>query len=146
MTTTEPVVVVRRLAASPERLFEAWTDPVVLVRWFVTAENQQVAEAEMDVRPGGEYRITITDPEDRFCAFGTYQRVEPPHLLEFTWEWEESSIEKGRSLVTVELRPLGRETELTLTHARLASEKSIQAHASGWTAILDRLVTFVSTP
>ena len=144
MTQTESIVIHRRIAASPERLFKAWTDPAVLVKWFVTADNQQIGEAETDVRPGGAFRIVIQDPEDRFVAFGTYERVDPPHLLEFTWQWEESSIEKGVSLVTVELRPVGEETELTLTHARLASEKSVQSHTQGWTALMDRLGKFVT--
>ena len=144
MIGTEPVVVVRKVTASPDRVFKAWTDPKALVEWFVTAQNQQVAEANMDLQEGGTYKITITDPEDKFVAFGVFQRIDPPRLLEFTWQWEESSIEKGVSLVTIELKPLDDGTELTLTHAKLESAKSVQAHTLGWTSILGRLETFIS--
>ena len=114
------------------------------MKWFVSKESERTIEADMDVRPGGDFNILMGDPEDRYHAFGQYKRVEPPTLLEFTWQWEESSIEKGISLVTLEFRPDGAQTEMTLTHARLASDVSVQAHTEGWTAIVGRLADFIA--
>jgi uncharacterized protein YndB with AHSA1/START domain len=40
----------------------------------------------------------------------------------------------------MELRPIGREeTQLTLTHKHLPTEKAAEEHRGGWTAILDQL-------
>ena len=51
----------RRLNAPPARVFEAWTDPKKLVRWFGPAETvPETVRAEMDVRVGGRFRASFT--------------------------------------------------------------------------------------
>ena len=144
MNQTAPVVISRQIPASPERVFRAWTEPAMLAKWFFSAQYQKLAGFSADLRPGGAFKIVIEDPEDRFCAFGEYRRVEAPHLLEFTWQWEESSIEKGVGLVTVELSAHEDGTLLTLTHALLSSDESCKAHTQGWTSIIDRLFAFAA--
>ncbi len=140
---SEPAVLVRHFNFPPEDVYAAWVDPEQLREWFANGEDLVVEEASLDVRPGGEFRIRLYDGEDHMCAFGTYQRVEPPNLLQFTWKWEESSIEKGESLVTVELKGSAGQTQLTLTHERLSSPKSIEAHTAGWTSLVTRLGAFL---
>jgi uncharacterized protein YndB with AHSA1/START domain len=55
----------------------------------------------------------------------------------FTWGWEARDI--GETLVTVELRAVGRNTELHLVHERLPSRDEVVHHAEGWGGCLDKL-------
>ena len=140
--TDQAVVIQRRLPAPIERVFEAWTQVEFLKQWFAPM-NSVVEEALADTRPGGAYRFAMVAGEDRFVVFGEYKRIERPTLVEFTWQWEESSNEKGVSLVTVELTPDGFATELKLIHTKLSSPTSQELHTQGWTSVLNRLSTYL---
>ncbi|MGO8993853.1 MAG: SRPBCC family protein, partial [Polyangiaceae bacterium] len=66
-----------------------------------------------------------------------------------SWSWAVGGEldESGRiSRVEIELKPIGDGTELTFTHADLASEASEKSHAWGWGSALDKLVRHVETP
>ena len=71
----------RRFDASPERLFEAWTEPNRASRWLFTTPTSEAHSAELDVRVGG--RWTITDSRDGvdYRALGEYLEVERPRRL-----------------------------------------------------------------
>jgi uncharacterized protein YndB with AHSA1/START domain len=51
----------RRFDAPPERVFEAWTDPAVLRRWWAAHPDWDSPAAETDQRTGGRYRLSMTD-------------------------------------------------------------------------------------
>lgn len=56
-------LVLTRLYDIPrEKLYRAWTDPKLLVRWFAPAP-WTTPEAEVDVRPGGSSRVVMRSPE-----------------------------------------------------------------------------------
>lgn len=138
---TVPALVIRReYAAPPQRVYDAWTNPD-LARQFLCPQGMTVADAAMDVRAGGSYRIDMRTPEgEAYVAFGTYRDVQPGRRLTMTWQWqEESPAEEHETLLTLEFNPLGSGTELILTHERLSSDESRQNHANGWTSILQRL-------
>jgi uncharacterized protein YndB with AHSA1/START domain len=140
---SSPVVINRTLLAPIETVFEAWTKPDLLRRWFALGTNW-VEHAEVDFRPGGSYKIRIADAEGTNTVFGSYERIEVPRLLVFTWQWEESTFEPGISLVSIELEERGDSTEMTLTHSKLSNQKSEEMHSLGWDKVLDRLVVFVN--
>ena len=52
----------RRIKASPERLFEAWTTPDQFVQWW-GPPGVACPGAEMDLRVGGSYRIGNRMPD-----------------------------------------------------------------------------------
>ena len=50
----------RRLNASPEKVYAAWTDPQKIARWFGPASVRAGTErAEIDARVGGRYRVSF---------------------------------------------------------------------------------------
>ena len=51
----------RRFDAAPEAVFDAWTNPEVLRRWWAAAPDWETPAAEVDLRPGGRYRLTMRD-------------------------------------------------------------------------------------
>ena len=48
-----------RFAAPREKVFEAWTDPEVLRRWWAAAPTWDTPLAEVDLREGGSYRLSM---------------------------------------------------------------------------------------
>ena len=73
---------------------------------------------------------------------GTYVLVDRPRKLVFTWIGPLTN--NVNTLVTVELNPLGDETDLVLTHERLPTQAIVGGHTKGWGNILDHLADVVS--
>ena len=124
----------RALAAPPERVFRAWTEPAELARWF--CPNPELpTSAEVDLRVGGAYRIRM----GTFEVAGVYRTVDAPRALAFTWGWA-TDAEPARMLVTVTFEPLdGGGTRLRLRHERFVDDEERASHEWGWTRSLERL-------
>ena len=139
---SESVVEVRRtFSATPERVFQAWTDPSKMTKWFARGTEQHTITAmEADARPGGKYRVDVADANGKtYHMVGVYREVSPPKKLVFTWKWADQA-DFGESLVTIEFHRLGQSgfTELVLRHELLA-EKYRGEHQKGWVACFDLL-------
>src|SRR5450755_1937030 len=113
----DPVQLTRLIPARRDQVFLAWTEPEQLRRWWGPGAFT-CPEAEVDLRPGGSYRLVMAPTEgDPFVLGGTYREVDPPARLVYTWRWETGPAADGsESLVTVEFRERGAQTELVLTH------------------------------
>jgi uncharacterized protein YndB with AHSA1/START domain len=138
---TDTVQIRRTLAAPVEAVFRAWTTPEALSRWFRPTDEHTCTVHALDVRVGGAYRLELTHPRGaRHVVGGVYRELSPPGLIAFTWRWEDNPT-MGDTLVTVELRTQGSETELVLTHRMLTDEKLREDNQHGWNGCLDRLAT-----
>ena len=118
VTTTdrrsEREVVVTRIFDAPARIvFEAWTTPELLMKWWTPASfGITFISCEADVRKGGTYRFVMGHPDfDQPMAFvGRYLEVDPPKRL--VWTNEES--EDG-SVTTVTFEEKDGKTHLVLS-------------------------------
>ena len=119
------------LPIDTEAAFELVTRPDRLRRW-------QAVAARMDLRPGGEYRWTVTPGH---TAAGTIKEVETGRRLVFDWGWEGS--DPAASTVTITLEPVEGGTQLTLLHDGLAAAE-VAGHTEGWNHFMDRLVRFAT--
>lgn len=140
-TTTIPALVIHRtINASPQRVYDAWTQPE-LAKEFLCPEGVTIGDVSMDVRVGGSYRIVMKRPEgEDYIAYGVYRDVQPGKRLSMTWTWEEDTKEEEHeTLLTVEFAAQGSGTALTLTHEKLASEESRTNHQHGWETVLDKM-------
>jgi uncharacterized protein YndB with AHSA1/START domain len=127
----------RRLAAPPATVWQAWTDPQKLARWF-GPERIVHADADLDVRVGGRFRVVMHENNgDRHVVGGIYKEVEEHRRLVFSWAWH--STPERESQVTVTLKPDGDGTVLILTHEQLFVEATKERHTGGWTGSLDKL-------
>lgn len=134
---TPSLTLVRRLRASPAQVFAAWIRAETLATWF-GPHHTRVEEAELDVRPGGRFRVVLReDNGERHEVGGTYTEVTAGEGLAFTWAWH--STPERQSRVSVRLRPVAEGTELTLVHDRFADEATATRHRRGWTESLERL-------
>ena len=137
MSAKPSLTLKRRLNAPAAKVFSAWIDPEKIRRWFGPREAE-VLQAESDPRVGGRYRILArTSDGEEHDVSGMFREVVPNEKLVFTWAWR--STPERESLVTVELRPDGDGTLLTLTHEQFFDEAARDRHQYGWTATLERL-------
>lgn len=144
MTTRASLEITRVLNAKPERVFRAWTTAEELMRWHCPV-GYTLSQAVCDARPGGEYAITMVDPDGgEHCVVGTYLDVSPHDYLRMTWEWKTGGDPARGSVLSVNIRPQedGR-TKLTLRHDDLEDEASATAHTEGWNGALDNLTTYL---
>ena len=129
----------RSVAISRERVYAAWTDPLSVKNWFAP-EGMEAKGVEMDVRPGGSFRIGMQGPDgETVFATGEYRVVSPPERLVFTWLWEGDDFPE--TVVTVEFHEQGDSTEILLMHDGLSSEESRANHEEGWLGILEKYET-----
>ena len=147
--TPLPPVLVRRIIMAPrEEVFAAWTDPVILAKWFGSAEVT-VIQADVDAVVDGAYRIVMRGAESgrTSCLFGTYTVFRPPERLAFTWQFERAAGQaSAQSMVTVDFAVLnGCRTEIRLTHALLATEEVQQGVRNGWGSSFDKLDSLLAS-
>ncbi len=148
-TTTSSLTLSRTYTASAERVFDAWTTPKLLAKWF-GPEQITVPRATIDLRVGGAYEI-VMQPEagDPFTHRGHYREIDRPYRLVFTWLLENQDCEgspalSAETLVTLSIEEMDLGTRVTLQHDGLSTEPSCIAHTYGWTASLEALVDHLS--
>ena len=110
---SERELVVTRTFNGPARIvFEAWTTPELLKRWWAPKSmGMTLVSCEADVRAGGSYRFEFGHPDwDQPVAFfGKYIEVTPPSRL--SWTNEEG--DEG-AVTTATFEETGGKTLLTL--------------------------------
>lgn len=133
----------RTFAAPVEQVFDAWTNPEVLRRWWAAAPTWTSPGCEIDLRVGGRYRLSMQDDQrgDVHVVGGEFREIDRPNRLVYTWCWEGSdALHPGHvSLVRVDFEPAPAGTVVRLEHGGLASEESIARHTRGWNGTLDNL-------
>lgn len=142
---TGTVRVERTIDAPAEAVFDAWTNPEVLRRWWKAAPNHEVAVADVDLRVGGGYRLAMrnVDSGEDLVVFGTYREIARPQRLVYTWTWEGTGPYAGHEsevAVTFAEQEPGR-TTVTIEHAGLLDEASRANHRRGWIGVLDTLAS-----
>lgn len=129
--------VTRRISAPRQQVFDAWTDPEVLKRWWKGSPEFETPLAETEPRPGGAYRLQMKTPEGEIhSVHGEYTEVRPPERLAFTWAWEGVP---GVSQVVVDFLEDGDGTEVVIVHTDLGDPASREQHEQGWNAVLASL-------
>lgn len=141
MLAKPSLTIKRRIKASPERVYRAWTDPAQITRWF-GPEGAEMLSAEADVRVGGRYRMVFRTPDgEEHDVSGSYREVTPNQKLVFTWMWR--TMPERQSLVTVSLERDDDGTLLTLLHEQFFDEATRDRHRSGWSGTLDKLERYL---
>jgi uncharacterized protein YndB with AHSA1/START domain len=135
------VRVERTFEASAEAVFDAWTNPEVLRRWWKANPAWDDAHAEVELRVGGAYRLAMRDPEadEDYVVHGTYREVSRPHRLVYSWAWEGTGPYAGHEsevAVTFQEEAPGR-TTVVIEHAGLLDDSSRANHRRGWEGVLE---------
>jgi uncharacterized protein YndB with AHSA1/START domain len=125
---SERELVVTRTFNGPARLvFEAWTKPELLKRWWAPkSTGMSLLSCEADVRAGGRYRFEFGNDAGKSMAFfGKYIEVIPNARL--VWTNEESD---DGAVTTLTFEEKGGKTLLVL-HERYPSKEALDASIAG---------------
>ena len=127
------LVIERVFKASPDRVFKAWTDPAILVKWW-GPEGFSTPNHKLDVREGGAWRTVMVSPKgEPHTVSGVYREISPPKRLVRTWGWEQPDGSRGHETVvelTFEAAPAG--TRLKLVQRLFESAEQRDSHNMGW--------------
>lgn len=133
----------REFDAPPEEVFDAWTNPEVLQRWWAPTPTGSSPGCDIDLRVGGRYTLRMRAVEGGpvNSVAGEFREIDRPRRLVYTWCWEPGSgVDPGLvTLVTVDFIELGGRTRVVLEHTGLASEESRRLHGEGWMGAFDNL-------
>lgn len=96
------LLISRTFNAPPRIVFDAWTKPDLVARWWAPASHGvTVASCTADVRAGGHYRYVLRrETGEEFAFSGTYMEVDPPSRLVYTQVFEPMRA-AGEVVVTV---------------------------------------------
>ena len=141
-------VIARVYDAPRELVFEAWTKPEHIVRWF-GPHGFEVTTHEIDIRVGGRWRFDFRGPDG--TVWGNrmvFEKIERPSLLVFE-HGSDIDDDPGRFLVTVTFDEQSNgKTVVTLRQLHPTAEQ--RAHVIGFGAVelgfqtLDKLAAHVA--
>lgn len=106
----QEITITRVFDAPRELVFEAFTDPKVVGKWFGPREYTTTVD-KMEPRPGGLWRFVQRDQDGNEFAFhGVHHDIVAPERIVATFEFE--GVPGHVLLQTVTLEPLGRKTRM----------------------------------
>ena len=103
--TVPTIRIVRDFDAPPDRVYRAWTDPELVVKWMGPNSTEMTIDS-WEAETGGKYRYTMSqDGEEVAAFFGSFHEVRPNERLVWTFTWE--GMPDGVSLETMTFTDLG---------------------------------------
>jgi uncharacterized protein YndB with AHSA1/START domain len=131
----------RRFATTPEKIFAAFAESRLVVRWLSPAPEITLTLLQFDFRVGGTYRFAYHLPAgETVIVGGVYRSIEPPSRIVFSWIIEPPDVHAGiESEVTVTITPDGSGSELLIRHEKLTPTGAVTRHTDGWRGALDQL-------
>lgn len=132
---SQELIVRRTLKANPNRVFEALTDAEIMTQWFFAYPGWS-ASVENSFEIGGKYSINMKSPEGEvYPHTGEYREIVPNEKIVFTW----NSFAVKDTLVTIHLKAVEDQTELTLKHEFIDSAQERERHNYGWGCVFENL-------
>ena len=128
----------RTFAASAEDVFDAWTSPEVMRRWFHCEPDWGTPEAEVDLRVGGKVRVVMRKPDGTEVeAQGEYTLIDRPHRLLMSWTFDDDP--SNEQLIELSFAESGGATTVLLVNSGISTDGRRDAQDWGWRGCLDQL-------
>jgi uncharacterized protein YndB with AHSA1/START domain len=142
MPTDREIVLTRSFAAPARLVYDAFTQPSLLTRWY-GARGWNLVACSVDLREGGRYRFESAGPRGETMAqSGTYRIVQPCSRLVYTELFDDQSYE-GESVITHVFTEDSDRTTVTTTvlYATAAGLETVRRYpmARGVTESYERL-------
>lgn len=134
----EKITVNATVEASPQKVWDCWTQPEHIINWNFAADDWHCPRAQNDLRVGGVMSATMAakDQSVSFDFKAVYDLVQPMSRLRFV-------LDDGRT-VEVLFEPVGDTVQITETFDAEAVN-SIELQRSGWQAILNNFKAYVES-
>jgi uncharacterized protein YndB with AHSA1/START domain len=135
----ERVVRIERAFEAPaEDVFDAWTSPEVMRRWFHCGPDWETPEAEVDLRVGGGIRVVMRRPDGtKPAAWGTFVLIDRPHRLVMTWVFYDDP--SNEQLLELTFSESAGATTVVLVNSSISTDERRDAQDWGWGACLGEL-------
>jgi uncharacterized protein YndB with AHSA1/START domain len=128
----------RTFDAPAEAVFDAWTRPEVMRRWFHVGPDWETPEAEVDLRVGGKLRVKMRRPDGtEHVIAGEYTEVAPPHRLVFACTFSDDP--DNEQLVELTFTESEGSTTVVLINSGISTDDRRDAQDYGWYGCLDQL-------
>jgi uncharacterized protein YndB with AHSA1/START domain len=136
--SAQVVRIERTFEATAEDVFDAWTSPEVIARWFRPGRDWGEASAEVDLRVGGKVSVVMRAPDGSDVgAGGEYTLIERPHRLVFTWTFDDDP--SNQQTIELEFTEQDGATRVVFVNSDISAEKRRDAQYEGWRACLDNM-------
>ena len=138
--TAQEIEITRVYDAPRELVWRAWTDPEHLVQWWGPhGWSTPLETVTMDVRPGGDFRLTsVSDEGAEMPVVGVYREVVEQERLVLDEPAENAWHEGAKSVVTFTDLGGGR-TEVAIRATIQTTDEMRESAERGMKATLDRL-------
>lgn len=133
----------RRFNASPERVYDAWTNSETAALWLFTGRTSQGHTCKMDARSGGRWTITDTRDGVLYTAIGEFLEASRPHRIVLTFGMPQFSPEFD--LITVTFEPDGDGCLMRFRQEGIAQDAKLPSE-SGWTPMFEGLAKAIGAP
>jgi uncharacterized protein YndB with AHSA1/START domain len=138
MSTPTEVRVEKRFRHPPERVFDAFVDPIQVGRWFFHTPEGVMEKTDYDPVVGGDFAIFERRGEVLARHFGRFVEITRPTQIVFDFRVDEAPEDPTR--VTVTFAPDGDGCVVVLNHDLAPAWAAYaQRSAAGWSMILDSL-------
>jgi uncharacterized protein YndB with AHSA1/START domain len=128
----------RTFTAPAEEVFDAWTSPEVMRRWFHCEPDWQTPEAEVDLRVGGKVRVVMRRPDGTEAgADGQYTLIDRPTRLAMTWTFNDDPT--NEQLIELSFSEADGVTRVLLVNSGISTDGRRGAQDWGWNGCLDEL-------
>jgi uncharacterized protein YndB with AHSA1/START domain len=129
----------RTFDAPAEAVFDAWTSPEVMRRWFHVDPDWETPEAEVDLRVGGKVRIVMRKSDGfEVEAGGEYTLIARPHRLVMTWTFDDDPSGQ-QQLIELRFSESEGSTTVLMVNSAIATDERRQAQDYGWHGCFDQL-------
>ena len=138
---TYDLKVERLIDASPEEVFDAYTDPEAQGVWFTILNKDMTVESEVDLRVGGKSVITWGfSPDEMFRETNIFEVVDPPHRLVSKSSYTSPDGSILETHVEITFRAEGGKTLMTVVQSGFVDEGLRDFLADkAWIGAFDRL-------
>ena len=132
----------RTFDVPPARVFQAFANPEAKSRWFVGPPGMKSERKAFEFRVGGrEQVITAAEGGIKHVFNCEYQDIVPNERIIYTYEMLLDESRMSVSIATIEIRPAGKGSQLTLTEmgAFLNGPEDAAGREQGTKALLEQL-------
>ncbi len=135
--TGKVVDLTTRFRAPREKVFQTWTDPKLIAKWFMP--GPMPARAEIALEPLGPWRIVVPfDGHPDSVLEGHFFEVVPGRELVYSWHGNVVGGEH-HTLVDATFEDDGDRSLVRLVHGIFRTDAGRDGHAAGWERCLSGL-------
>ena len=129
----------RTFDAAAEDVFDAWTSPEVMRRWYHAGPDWETPDVEVDLRVGGRVSVVMRKPDGSEVELsGEYKEIDRPHRLVMTCTFSDDPAEQEQ-LIELTFSESDGSTTVVLVNSLIPTDERRDAQEWGWDRCLVEL-------